>query len=145
MHSFIKGSHNCVVSLYLLYALTYHFLSHTLIAEVPRAAFSSLAHIVNRIHELKLTRDKHNRDCILCSYVQYVFSGPQGPANSSSFDPRHVTALRSRSSFINEDDGMRRSSSLRQGKHAIVSRKLLDGWMDGWVNGWMDKQTDNNT
>lgn len=90
-------------------------------AEVPRAAFSSLAHIVDRIHELKLTRDKHNRDCILCSYVQYVFSGPQGPPNSSSFDPRHVTALRSRSSFINEEDGMRRSSSLRQGKHAIVS------------------------
>ena len=71
--------------------------------------------------------------------MQYVFSGPQGPPNSSSFDPRHVTALRSRSSFINEEDGMRRSSSLRQGKHAIVSRKLLNGWMDGWVNGWMDE------
>ena len=86
------------------------------LAEVPRAAFSSLAHTINRVHELKLAKDKHDCDIILAQYIQYVFTTPLAPTNTSAFDPN----IR-RTQSISEDDGMRRSSSMRQGsRHVII-------------------------
>ena len=104
-------------SFHLSFSLSFS-LSLSSPAEVPRAAFSSLAHIINRIHELKLVKDKHGADAILSSYIQFVFSTPQGPGNTSAFDPRLTVKNRS-SSLLTEEAEMKRSASLRTGKHSV--------------------------
>lgn len=90
------------------------------LAEVPRAAFGSLAHIINRMHELKMPKDKHGRDVTLASYIQYVFSTPQGPS-STGFDARQPTNQRTSRLFSDDEIYPRRSSSLRQ--KPVVNRK----------------------
>ena len=87
------------------------------LAEVPRAAFSSLAHAISRVHDLKLPNDKHSRNEILCSYVQYMFTAPEPHSNSAAFDARG-TFYRTRGPSSGEDD-LKRSASLRHGKNVI--------------------------
>ena len=41
-------------------------------------AFEALADIVQRVSNLGLSTDKHGRNLILASYIQYVFNAPQG-------------------------------------------------------------------
>ena len=64
-----------------------------------------------------MPRDKHGRDSTLASYVQYVFTTPQGPG-SSSFDTRQTTNQRSSRLFSDDEIYPRRSASLRQ-KHSV--------------------------
>ena len=84
--------------------------------EVQRSAFASLAHVIKTVHNLHLhvPTDKHGRNIILSSYVQFVFSAPEGPSNAAGFDVRHSTASRSRGSFHSDNDVSRRSSTSRQ-------------------------------
>ena len=77
-----------------------------------------MAHIINRVHELKLPRDKHNRDIILASYVQYVFACPVSPTSSTNFDVHNAATLRSNS--VTEEDALKRSSSLKHGGRQVV-------------------------
>ena len=44
---------------------------------IPSKAFEALAGIVQRVSNLGLPMDKHGRNLILASYVQYVFNVPQ--------------------------------------------------------------------
>ena len=108
------------VTSFMLLLLLLLFDIFSFLADVPRAAFYSLAHIVNRMHELKLPMDKHSRDAILASYIQYVFCTPQGPG-SSNFDTRQTTNQRSSRLFSDDEIYPRRSASLRQ-KHSLQQR-----------------------
>lgn len=46
--------------------------------DIPGKAFETLADIVQRVSNLGLPTDKHGRNLILASYIQYVFNAPQG-------------------------------------------------------------------
>ena len=96
-----------------------------IIAEVPRVAFSSLASIISNVHSLKLARDKHNRDIVLASFIQFVFISPTPPSNPLAFDPAYVTAQRSGSFSLDDDPMNKRSASMRHSRHIVVQRKLL--------------------
>ena len=103
----------------------YFFLFFLIIAEVPRVAFSSLASIISNVHSLKLARDKHNRDVVLASFIQFVFISPTPPSNPLAFDPALVTAQRSGSFSLDDDPMNKRSASMRHSRHIVVQRKLL--------------------
>lgn len=45
--------------------------------DIPSKAFEALAGIVQQVTNLGLATDKHGRNLILASYVQYVFNAPQ--------------------------------------------------------------------
>ncbi|KAL5487361.1 hypothetical protein EMCRGX_G019952 [Ephydatia muelleri] len=88
-------------------------------AEIPSATFQALASFIDLIHRLDLPTDKHCRNEILCSYVQYVFSGPVGQLPLNAFENRTATMTRSsRPGSVVDDEGMRRTGSLRlSGSH----------------------------
>ena len=73
--------------------------------DVPSKAFEALASIIQRVSNLDLPTDKHGRNLILASYVQYVFDAPQGMA-SSSFEAKTSTLTKARTSSTGagEDD-----------------------------------------
>ena len=88
------------------------------LAEIPSATFQALANLIDLVHKLDLPGDKHGRNDILCSYIQYVFSAPVGQLPLNAFENRTSTMSRSRPGSIIDEDAMRRSGSLRlSGSH----------------------------
>ena len=77
------------------------------------------------MHELRLPKDKHGRDGTLASYIQYVFSTPQGPG-VSGFDTRHTANQRSSRLFSDDEVYPRRSASLRQKQNITQRKKLIN-------------------
>lgn len=71
--------------------------------DVPSKAFEALASIIQRVSSLDLPTDKHGRNLILASYVQYVFDAPQGVA-SSSFEAKTSTLTKARTSSTGAGD-----------------------------------------
>ena len=55
-------------------------------ADIPPKAFEAIIRIVNMVHTLGLTTDKHNRNLILSSYIQYVFTTPLGQHPAHAFN-----------------------------------------------------------
>ncbi len=66
-------------------------LVHHSVAQVASIAFDTMAHIVNTVQSLDLPYDKHERNGILASYLQYVFNAPQEQHSSGALDSRTVT------------------------------------------------------
>ena len=67
--------------------------------DIPSKSFEALANIVQRVSSLSLPIDKHDRNLILASYVQYVFDAPQSQASSAvsaTFEGRTATLTKSR-------------------------------------------------
>lgn len=67
--------------------------------DIPSKSFEALANIVQRVSNLSLPTDKHDRNLILASYVQYVFDAPQCHASSAvsaTFEGRTATLTKSR-------------------------------------------------
>ena len=75
--------------------------------DVPSKGFEALAGIVQQISNLGLSTDKHGRNLILASYVQYVFDAPQSEAvsGSSGFESRTATLIKGRSGTRETGDG----------------------------------------
>ena len=71
--------------------------------DVPSKAFEALASIIQRISNLDLSTDKHGRNLILASYVQYVFDAPQGVA-APSFESKTSTLTKARTSSTGATD-----------------------------------------
>lgn len=63
--------------------------------DVPSKAFEALASIIQRVSTLDHPTDKHGRNLILASYVQYVFDAPQGTA-TASFEAKTATLTKGR-------------------------------------------------
>ena len=63
--------------------------------DVPSKSFEALASIIQRVSNLDLPTDKHGRNLILASYVQYVFDAPQGTV-SASFEAKTATLTKGR-------------------------------------------------
>ena len=55
-------------------------------AEVPPKAFEAIIRMVNMVHCLGLFCDKHDRNIILTSYIQFVFTTPLGQHPASAFN-----------------------------------------------------------
>ena len=67
--------------------------------DIPSKSFEALASIVQRVSNLSLPTDKHDRNLILASYIQYVFDSPRSQAGSSvsaTFEGRNATITKSR-------------------------------------------------
>lgn len=60
-------------------------------ADIPSKAFEAMSSIVQRIQRLDLPTDKHARNTILTSYVQFVFSSPVAQYAPGAFDSRTAT------------------------------------------------------
>lgn len=60
-------------------------------ADVPSKAFEAMSSLVQRVQRLDLPTDKHGRNGILASYVQYVFSAPVAQHSPGAFDSRTAT------------------------------------------------------
>uniref|UniRef100_A0A1X7SYM2 C2 DOCK-type domain-containing protein n=1 Tax=Amphimedon queenslandica TaxID=400682 RepID=A0A1X7SYM2_AMPQE len=103
-----------------------HDFSESSTPEVQRASFSSLASIISNVHSLKLQRDKHNRDIVLASFIQYVFVSPLPPSNLGLFDPAHVTAQRSGSFSLDDDPMNKRSASMRHSRNIVVQQQSVE-------------------
>lgn len=73
-------------------------------AKVCGNAFEALAHIVHTVQELDLPTDKHDRNEILASYLQYVFNAPLGQHSAGAFDARTATLTKTRTSSMGADD-----------------------------------------
>ena len=71
--------------------------------DVPSKAFEALASIIQRVSKLDLPTDKHGRNLILASYVQYVFDAPQGVA-SSTFEAKTSTLTKARTPSTGASD-----------------------------------------
>lgn len=74
--------------------------------DIPSKSFEALASIVQRVSNLSLPTDKHDRNLILASYVQYAFDAPQseaGSAVSATFEGRNATFTKSRGRGGDED------------------------------------------
>ena len=99
-------------------------LSPLLPADTPAKAFKAIAHIVKTVHDLWLPADKHNRNLILASYMQYVFTAPQSQYSSGSFDARTATLMKGqrRPGSIGEDDHSAYAHALRKGGSLRAAR-----------------------
>ena len=66
--------------------------------DIPSKAFEALANIIQQVSNLDLYTDKHDRNLILASYVQYVFDAPQSQASavSATFEGRISTLTKNR-------------------------------------------------
>ena len=66
--------------------------------DVPSKAFEALAGIIQCVSKLDLPTDKHGRNLILASYVQYVFDAPQSQAGavSTAFEAKTATLTKGR-------------------------------------------------
>ena len=93
-------------------------------ADTPAKAFKAIAHIVKTVHDLWLPADKHNRNLILASYMQYVFTAPQSQYSSGSFDARTATLMKGqrRPGSIGEDDHSAYAHALRKGGSLRAAR-----------------------
>ena len=73
-------------------------------AKVSRNAFEAMADIVQTVQSLDLPCDKHERNIILSSYLQYVFNAPQGQHSAGAFDARTATLNKARTSSLGTSD-----------------------------------------
>jgi hypothetical protein len=67
-------------------------------AKVSSNAFEAMAHIIYTVQGLDLPCDKHERNGILSSYLQFVFNAPQGQHSPGAFDSKTATLTKSRTS-----------------------------------------------
>ena len=65
-------------------------------ADIPSKAFEGLSGFVQRVQKLELQDDKHDRNTILSSYIQYVFSAPIAQYNAGAFDSKTATLSKGR-------------------------------------------------
>lgn len=72
-------------------------------AKVSSNSFEALANIVHTVQNLDLPCDKHERNSILSSYLQYVFNSPQGQHTSGAFDAKTATLTKVRTGSSEED------------------------------------------
>lgn len=86
-------------------------------AEVPGRAFEAIASIVHRVQQLNLPMDKHNRNLILASYLQYVFSFPQAQHSAGAFDSKTATLSKHGTSDDDPSQISQTSSSLKKVSH----------------------------
>lgn len=86
-------------------------------AKVSSAAFEAMANIVHTVQSLDLPHDKHERNVILSSYLQYVFNAPQGQHSSGAFDTKTATLTKSRTTSMGspEDDYLSIVSKMKGG------------------------------
>lgn len=77
-------------------------------AKVSSNSFEAMVNIIHTVQNLDLPCDKHERNGILCSYLQYVFNAPQGQHSSGAFDAKTATLTKGRipSMGSSEDDYM---------------------------------------
>lgn len=77
-------------------------------AKVSSYAFGAMANIVHTVQSLYLPHDKHERNVILSSYLQYVFNSPQGQHSAGAFDSKTATLTKGRTSSFgtSEEDYM---------------------------------------
>ena len=69
-------------------------------AKVSGNAFEAMVHIVDTVQSLDLFYDKHERNGILSSYLQFVFNSPQGQHSSGAFDSKTATLTKGRASSV---------------------------------------------
>ena len=86
--------------------------------DVPSKAFEALASIVQRVSSLlDLPTDKHGRNLILASYVQYVFDAPQATV-SASFEAKTATLTKGRpgsSSGVGDEEFSSAAAAFKKG------------------------------
>ena len=73
-------------------------------AKVSCNAFEAMAHIVHTVQTLDLPCDKHERNGILSSYLQYVFNAPQGQHSAGAFDSKTATLTKGRTSSMGSSE-----------------------------------------
>jgi len=97
-------------------------------ADTPAKGFEAIAHIVHTVHDLGLPCDKHGRNLILASYMQYVFSAPQVQHSVGSFDTRTATMSKhGRPGSMGEDDRSAYAASIRKGGSMRPTRIQFSG------------------
>ena len=86
-------------------------------AKVSSAAFGAMANIVHTVQTLELSCDKHERNGILSSYLQYVFSAPQGQHSPGAFDTKTATLSKGRTASMgaSEEDYVSSMASKMKG------------------------------
>lgn len=86
-------------------------------AKVSSNAFEAISNIVHTIQNLDLLCDKHERNVILSSYMQYVFNAPQGQHSAGAFDSKTATLTKGRTSSMgsNEEDLLSMASKFKGG------------------------------
>lgn len=86
-------------------------------AKVSSAAFGAMASIVHTVQTLDLPCDKHERNGILSSYLQYVFNAPQGQHSPGAFDTKTATLTKGRTASMgaSEEDYMSMASKMKGG------------------------------
>ena len=86
-------------------------------ARVSRNAFEAMAHIVQTVQSLDLPCDKHERNGILSSYLQYVFNSPPGLHSPGAFDSKTATLTKGRTSSTgsSEEDYLSMVSKIKGG------------------------------
>ena len=86
-------------------------------AKVSSNSFEAMATIVNTVQNLNLPCDKHERNVILASYLQYVFNAPQAQHSAGAFDARTATLTKGRTSSLGttEEDYMAMASKFKGG------------------------------
>ena len=86
-------------------------------AKVSRNAFEAMVTIVNTVQNLYLPCDRHERNIILSSYLQYVFNAPQGQHSAGSFDSKTATLTKGRTASLGstEEDFLAMASKFKGG------------------------------
>ncbi len=109
-------------------------------AKVSNNAFEAMANIVQRVQSLDLPRDKHDRNIILSSYLQYVFNAPQGIHSAGSFDAKSATLTKGRTSSMgsSEEEYMSVASkfkggSVRGSKGVSFNSECLNMYTAHWI------------
>lgn len=74
-------------------------------AKVSSNAFEAMASIVHTVQSLYLPVDKHERNGILSSYLQYVFNAPQGQHSAGAFDAKTATLTKIRTTSVGSGEG----------------------------------------
>lgn len=86
-------------------------------AKVSSAAFGAMANVVHTVQSLELPCDKHERNVILSSYLQYVFNAPQGQHSPGAFDTKTATLTKGRTGSMgaSEEEYMSMVSKVKGG------------------------------
>ena len=74
-------------------------------AKVSSNAFEAMTSIVHTVQSLNLAIDKHERNGILSSYLQYVFNAPQGQHSAGAFDAKTATLTKGRTTSVGASEG----------------------------------------
>ena len=86
-------------------------------AKVSSNGFEAMAHVVHTVQSLDLPCDKHDRNGILSSYLQFVFNAPQGQHSAGAFDSKTATLTKGRTTSFgsSEDDYLSKVSKVKGG------------------------------